>query len=120
MEAELSDPCTLPAVLSLALPQFMPYVSPRGLKCAHTTFALGARGLRNMLPRVVFDSPAPQRTTIAMAKAISGELVDHLRPPYSAPSAAEVHHGGNAARSCRLCLIACNSRQIDAQECERD
>jgi hypothetical protein len=32
------------------------------------------------------------------------------------PLAEEVHHGGNAALSCRPCLIACNSRQIDEQE----
>jgi hypothetical protein len=36
------------------------------------------------------------------------------------PSAAEVHQGGEAALSCRLCLIACNSRQIDEPELGND
>jgi hypothetical protein len=66
MEAEPSNPCTPPAVPPLSLPQYMLGIGPRGPRCAHITFALSALGLRTTLPRVVFDSPAPQRTTISL------------------------------------------------------
>ena len=35
-------------------------------------------------------------------------------------AAEEAHQGGNAAPGCRLCLIACNSRQIDELESGHD
>jgi len=60
----------------------------------------------------VFGLRAALRVAIASAMADFGVQANQFKPFCSAPSVAEVHHGGEAAVSCRLCLIACNSRKF--------
>ncbi len=59
---------------------------------------------------------ASRRAAIALGMAVSCVQCNPVKLPFAAPPAAEVHQGGDAALSCRPCLIACNSRQIDEQE----
>lgn len=61
------------------------------------------------IPEVV----APQSGAIACAKARPGGSSLESGTCIAKRSAEEAHQGGDAAPSCRLCLIACNSRQID-------
>lgn len=69
---------------------------------------------------LLLASKKAQRGTIAPAIAFviaSATLIDSL---YQLQHSVEVHQGGDAALSCRLCLIACNSRQFDEVQEERE
>ena len=68
-------------------------------------------------------SKAPELAqNTAIASAIAAQWSCSIRSGRFSHSqtANVVHQGGSAALSCRLCLIACNSRQFDEQELEHD
>ena len=107
-----------PAGLSVFLPPQNVIPNPGGLKCFRpATCSSASRG--GSLPLwIAFGLPASLKGAIASAIANFGALSNRLNPSSLAPSAVEVHQGGEAALSCRLCLIACNSRQFDEAEPE--
>ena len=74
------------------------------------------------LPRTAWPFHLPIRSTIAIASpsVVSGPAWRRFAACHLAFIADADHQGGNAALSCRLCLIACNSRQIDELESGRD
>jgi hypothetical protein len=63
-------------------------------------------------PWAAFSPRTRQSIAIAMSKGISDAQASQFKPPWRAPFAVEVHQGGDAAVSCRLCLIACNLRKF--------
>ena len=85
----------------------------RGQECTPNPVSLQSFSCYKALPSSMPDPPAPQRTAIALSRAILGVLGNPFKLHYPAPLAEEVHQGGDAAPSCRLCLTACNSRQFD-------
>ena len=87
-----------------------PLVSPFHPKCSTLSGAV----VCNSPCLTLFDSPqTPLTAAIVSAIAIS-RVHDH---PSFVPSqmwmAQGDHHSGDPASGCRLCLIACNSRQFD-------
>lgn len=88
-------------------------VRPRGQKCTFIQISFQPSACRTALLGGVFYRPAAQRTAIALPIAISGALGNQFKPFSPALSAEEAHQGGEAASSCRPCLIACNSRPGD-------
>jgi hypothetical protein len=121
METEPIHSCPIPAGCpQVVLSSPAGAVCSRGLKCNHFANILYTREYGKLPPRVAFCPSAPQRTVITLAIAVSGVLAEEFAPHCPAPSAEEVHQGGDAALSCRLCLIACNSCQFDEQELEHD
>lgn len=66
------------------------------------------------LPCLPLFLPTQTRVTTAIASAIAIlQLEDYPSVPFEMWMGEGVHHSGPAAPSCRLCLIACNSRQVD-------
>ena len=104
--------CSRPADFSLALLVSTIGVRPRGQKCtqtfpfcksciqaaahflASTPLQQLQKPLRDAYTTLGGDSPAPSIRAVVC------------------PLADGVHQGGEAALSCRLCLIACNSRKF--------
>lgn len=61
-------------------------------------------------------SKKAQRIAIAPAMAFLITSATSIDSPRLSQLLAEAHHDGSDAASCRLCLIACNSRQFDEVE----
>jgi hypothetical protein len=88
-------------------------VRPRGQKCTQTVpFCKSC--LSSAIPFLAStplqDLEQPLRDAYT---ALGGVSLASLAGVGPCPSAAEVHQGGDTALSCRLCLIACNSRHGD-------
>lgn len=86
----------------------------RGEKCMFIQFAFSASACFIPSQPVHLAPTTPQRTAIALSIALPDALGRPIHPSSPVPSAKETHQGGEAALSCRLCLTACNLRQIDA------
>ena len=85
---------------------------PRGSKCNSLATSSSAPVLGAGLPVVILAPPAPQSPVIAISTTISSAFCTRFNRHWPVPPAGGVHQGGNAALSCRLCLIACNSRKF--------
>jgi hypothetical protein len=85
---------------------------PRGILC-NRSYAV-------FLPLDTFGMPVrlPNLSVIAIARPVAAIRLawERFTACHPAIIADAGHQGGNAALSCRLCLIACNSRQIDDLE----
>ena len=113
MDRKSCSRCSRPADYSLAFLVSTIGVRPRGQKCTQTV-PLCKSCLSTAIPFLA-STPLqaleqPLTDAYTALRDDSAALSDSVGP---CPSAAEVHQGGEAALSCRLCLIACNSRQID-------
>ncbi len=64
-------------------------------------------------PSLLLTSRKPLRRTIVSRIGILFACGRRLAQSCQPIAAEEVHHGGEAALSCRLCLTACNLRQFD-------
>jgi hypothetical protein len=116
-------PCSLrpqPAILSLVLLPSALGVLPQGDICNHIPTRSQAAACSPLLLGSLLVLPVPQRSAIPLPLRGSGSLCNLFQLVRTHPSAVEVHQGGKAAWSCRLCLIACNSRQIDEPESGND
>ena len=114
MDRKSCSRCPRPADFSLAFLVSTIGVRPRGQKCTQT---------------VPFCKSCLSTATPFLASTPLQGLQEPLRSAYTAlngdspvssprycrcaASADGVHQGGEAAASCRLCLIACNSRHGD-------
>jgi hypothetical protein len=120
MDRKSCNRCHRPADFSLAFLVSTIGVRPRGQKCTQTV-PLCKSCLSSAVPFLA-DTPLqdleqPLRDAYT---ALTGDSLALCASVGPCPSAAEVHQGGDAAPSCRLCLIACNSRQIDEPESGND
>jgi hypothetical protein len=111
-----TDPCSPTSVLrevessnsSTLSPTLLP-IHERRL-CIRPQEALSCVSLSLTLP---LASKKAQRGTIRLSIAIviaSATLIDSV---HQSQDSVAVHQRGEAAVSCRLCLIACNSSQFD-------
>jgi hypothetical protein len=120
MDRKSCNQCARPAEFSLAFLVSTIGARPRGQKCT-VTVPFCKHCIRNAAPFLASSSfqdlEEPLRD--AYTRLEGGSTPSPVRA-CACPSAAEVHQGGNTAVSCRLCLIACNSRQIDALESSND
>jgi hypothetical protein len=92
----------------------------RGQECTSNPVSLQSFSCYKALPSSMPDPPAPQRTAIALSRAILGVLGNPFKLPCRGQLVVEAHQGGGAAPRCRLCLIACNSRHGDEVEERHD
>lgn len=120
MERKSCSRCPRPADYSLAFLVSTIGVRPRGQKCTQTV-PLCKSCLSTAIPFLAStplqDLQQPLRDAYTAMSGDFQALSDSVGP---CPSAAEVHQGDEGATSCRLCLIACNSRQIDEPESGND
>jgi hypothetical protein len=112
MDRKSCSRCERPADFSLAFLVSTIGVRPRGQKCTKTVpFCKSC--LSTAAPFLastpLHDLEQPLRDAYTALSGDSPALSDSVGP---CPSAVEVHQGGEAALSCRLCLIACNSRKF--------
>jgi len=116
MDRKSCSRCPRPADFSLAFLVSTIGVRPRGQKCTQTVplckaCVRDAASLLASTPLQDLQEPLSEAYT-----TLSGDSPASSAGLGRCHSAAEVHQGGDAAPSCRLCLIACNSRQIDESE----
>src|ERR1035438_1805359 len=120
MDRKSCSCCTRPADFSLAFLDSTIGVRPRGQKCTQTVPFCNSC-LSTALPFLAStplqDLEQPLRDAYT---ALSGDSSALCTSVAHCQSGVEVHQGGEAALSCRLCLIACNSRQIDEPELGND
>ena len=120
MDRKSCSRCQRPADFSLAFLVSTIGARPRGQKCTQTV-PLCKSCLSTAVP---FLASTPLQDLEQPLKdaytALSGDPPALLAAIVSCPLAVEAHQGGEAALSCRLCLIACNSRQIDEPELGND
>jgi hypothetical protein len=113
MDRKSCSRCHRPADFSLAFLVSTIGVRPRGQKCTQTV-PLCKSCLHDAIPFLastpLHDLEQPLRDAYT---ALGGVSLASLAGVGPCPSAAEVHQGGDTALSCRLCLIACNSRHGD-------
>lgn len=121
MDRKSCSRCSRPADFSLAFLVSTIGLRPRGQKCTQTVplckaCIRDAAALLASTPLQDLHEPLQGAYT-----ALGGDSPALSAGVSSCPSAAAAHQGGEAALSCRLCLIACNSRQIDEPEtgCDR-
>ena len=104
--------CPRPADFSLAFLVSTIGVRPRGQKCTQTV-PLCNSCLRHAIPFLASTPLQPLQEPLTDAyTALGGDSPASCAGARACPLAAEVHQGGEAALSCRLCLIACNSRKF--------
>src|SRR5665213_2724661 len=112
MDRKSCSCCTRPADFSLAFLVSTIGVRPRGQKCTQTV-PLCKSCLSTAIPFLAStplqDLQEPLRNAYT---ALSGDSPASSAGAVACQSADEVHQGGEAALSCRLCLIACNSRKF--------
>src|SRR4249919_248779 len=116
----VSDPC-FPRAVPAPIPELCPAVSSQ--QSSHQTLRTSLVGgfychSKSVCLHAV--SQPNQSAALAPVKASCCASRDQVKLFRLTPSAEEAHQGGSAARSCRLCLIACNSRQFDEPELRRD
>jgi hypothetical protein len=113
MDRKSCSLCPRPADYSLAFLVSTIGVRPRGQKCTQTV-PLCKTCFRNAIP---FLAATPLQDLQEPLRSAYTELGGVSLPSSACagpcPSADEDHQGGDAAVSCRLCLIACNSRHGD-------
>jgi hypothetical protein len=116
MDRKSCSRCERPADFSLAFLVSTIGVRPRGQKCTQT-LPLCKSCLSTAIPFLAStplqDLQEPLRDAYTALSGDSSALSDSVGP---CPSAAEVHQGDEPALSCRLCLIACNSRKFTFRE----
>jgi hypothetical protein len=115
MDHKSCSRCARPADFSVAFLVSTIGVRPRGQKCTQT---------------VPFCKSCLSDAAAFLASTPLRDLQEPLRDAYTAlggdsaassaracdcPLAVEAHQGGDAPTSCRLCLIACNSRKFTLQ-----
>ena len=120
MDHKSSSRFPRPADFSLAFLVSTIGVRPRGQKCTQTippckSCLRSANPLQASTP--LQESQTPHTDTNALP---GGTVSASSGSGGHCQLADEVHQGGEAALSCRLCLIACNSRQIDELESGHD
>ena len=113
-----SSRCPRPSDFSPAFLVSTIGVRPRGQKCTQTippckSCLRSANPLQASTPLQESQTPHTDALLGSAVSASSGSG-GHCQ------LAEEDHQGGEAALSCRLCLIACNSRQIDEPELGND
>jgi hypothetical protein len=117
MDRKSCSRCTRPADFSLAFLVSTIGVRPRGQKCTQTVpFCKSCLSIAApfLASTPLQDLQQPLRDAYT---ALSGNPPASSTSIGSRPSAEEVHQGGKAALSCRLCLIACNSRKFTRGHC---
>jgi hypothetical protein len=95
------------------LPIFAHRVSPRGPKCLYIAPYSYTRVGSLHSPEGTLLPPIPRIVAIAPLNRDTGAVYDSFDAPRLLRWAEGGHQGSEAALSCRLCLIACNSRQFD-------
>jgi hypothetical protein len=113
MDRKSCSRCHRPADFSLAFLVSTIGVRPRGQKCTQTVplcKSCLSSAFPFLAPTPLQGLEQPLRDAYTALRADSPALSTGVGP---STSAAEVHQGGDAAQSCRLCLIACNSRHYD-------
>ena len=120
MDRKSCSLCSRPADFSLAFLVSTIGVRPRGQKCTQTvplciSCIQAAAHLLASTPLQGIQEPLRVAYT-----ALEGAFPASSAGAGPCPPADGDHQGGNAAASCRLCLIACNSRQFDAPEPSHD
>jgi len=111
MDRKSCSLCPRPADFSLAFLVSTIGVRPRGQKCTQTV-PLCKSCIRDA---AIFLGSTPlqdlQQPLRDAYTALGGDSPASSASAGRCPAAAEVHQGGTAL-SCRLCLIACNSRKF--------
>jgi hypothetical protein len=114
MDRKPCSRCSRPADFSLAFLVSTIGVRPRGQKCTQTVpfckscFSSATPFLAST-PLQALEQPLRDAYTALCGHSLASPA---LAGAVDCPSAAGVPQGGNAALSCRLCLIACNSRKF--------
>jgi hypothetical protein len=113
MDRKSCSRCPRPADFSIALIVSTIGVRPRGQKCTQTvpfckSCIHAAAPFLAATPFQDLQEPLKDAYT-----ALGGIPAAPSADPGPCPSAGAVHQGGDAALSCRPCLIACNSRHGD-------
>jgi len=120
METRPSKPCPPLASPARILPVLVPSIDPGGQKYGQFAPCRNASAISLSL----LSCPPAFAVLFRFAKAVlfadCGGIGSALELFQLLAWAEEVHQGGKAALSCRLCLIACNSRQFDELELGRD
>jgi hypothetical protein len=120
MESTSSSPAPRPfGALPFPVPSFV-HTPSRGIECFFSQIRFVALACVPFMFRVVLSPQTSQGAVIAPSLVEAGAPCQSLKAQSPAPLGEGVHQCGNAVGSCRLCLIACNSRQFDAQESECD
>jgi hypothetical protein len=111
-----TDPCvpTLPPAFGsgdalCSGPQHAPSIPSHALSQS----SAGGFSCHSVTLRVSVVTTSPQSAFTALAIRLVVLAVAHLSVQGQSKQSVVVHQGGDAALSCRLCLIACNSRQFD-------
>jgi hypothetical protein len=113
MEHKPCNPSPRPAVSSLFLQRSAVCACPEGEKWIFAATSFETPICAVIWPRLALQVGAVlQSAVITLAKTSSRALCDQDGPFCLVPSAEGLHQGGDAAPSCRLCLIACNSRKF--------
>ena len=121
MDRKSCSRCSRPADFSLAFLVSTIGVRPRGQKCTQTV-PLCKACIRHAARFLASTPLQPLQQPLKRAYTELGGHSEAISDDTgTCPASAEAHQGGAAALSCRLCLIACNSRQIDEPEtgCDR-
>jgi hypothetical protein len=113
MDRKSCKQCARPADFSPAFLVSTIGVRPRGQKCT-LTVPFCKHCIRSAAPFLAStpfqDLEEPLREAYT---SLEGGSTPSPECACAFPSAAEAHQGGDAVVSCRLCLIACNSRHGD-------
>jgi hypothetical protein len=105
--------CSQTGGSSRPLPTFAHRVSPRGPKCLYIAPYSYTRVGSLHSPEGTLLPPIPRIVAIAPLNCDTGAVYDSFNAPRLLRWAEGGHQGSEAALSCRLCLIACNSRHGD-------
>ncbi len=120
MDRKSCSRCSQPADFSLAFLVSTIGVRPRGQKCTQT-IPVCKSCIRDAVPFLAAtplqDLEMPLRDAYTALGGIPAASSAGAGP---CPLAEGGHQGGDAAPSCRLCLIACNSRHGDEVEAHHD
>jgi hypothetical protein len=114
MDRKLCSRCPRPADFSLAFLVSTIGVRPRGQKCTQTVpFCKSC--LRDAAPFLATPFRDLQEPLRDAYTALGGAFPALSAAGGHCLAEGEAHQGGEAAPSCRLCLIACNSRKFTRQ-----
>src|SRR6185369_13258829 len=111
----VSDPCS-PTAAPALIPELCPEVS--SLQCSLHTLSAGGFQCHSKSVCLHAVSLSNQSAALAPVKASCCASRDQVKLFLRTPSADAAHQGGTAALSCRLCLIACNSRKFTWSRCQ--
>ena len=112
MDRKSCSLCPRPADFSLAFLVSTIGMQPRGQKCAQT-IPLCKSCIRDAASSLASTPLQGIQEPLRVAyTALEGAFPASSAGAGPCPPADGDHQGGNAASSCRLCLIACNSRKF--------